>query len=240
MVSDARNVVSWTAPLLLIAHGAALSSEPVRAVLFCQPMTKSKCASSAGPPARRLLRHPATHMRMDEAPPPDTEPRNPITRALLSNLPILPSGSGVRLGYGMACVAAGLTGAPLLGLVGGSFFTLSSLTGAPPTLTAVAALFVTSIFDFGGGHFDDAFGFCIFLVAMAGMAFIDDDIDLGVGIDNGLEKSARRVNYLKHVESIRAQKAMRQELGIIDTLPDLLEGDSTDDWDKRLSEKADE
>jgi hypothetical protein len=175
-------------------------------------------------------------MHLEAPPPPDSEPRTAAVRFLLQVLPILPAGAGVRVGYGLACVGAGLAGAPLIGIIGGGFLILSALTHAPPSLTAVAALFVSSIFDLGGGYFDSIAGAAVFSVSIFAMTLIDDDVELGLDMKNDLDASISRINQVTDVESIMAANSLREKLGIASDKPNPLGFDEVNEWEERLRE----
>jgi hypothetical protein len=184
----------------------------------------------------------------------------PLKPALMTKVPILRS-SGVRAGYAVACIAAGLAGAPILAVSGAIFSVLSAATGAPTPLTSLAAVLVAVFIDAsshvlqaGGdtthvlGTSSEGFGFAVYIGIVAVLIFIDDDVEFGVSMFGSVDDAVRRIDRKtadeQRLKNDAQRTAMRRDMGLHD-VNTRKTGDSgapqqaMETWDKKLEDKDD-
>lgn len=185
-------------------------------------------------------------------PPPDSSPtRQMWIRGLRYPLPLLPSGRGARAGYILSCVAAGLAGAPVLGICGALFLAIGAVSESPTVLVMIVACFVAALTDLSGnlfGNLDgrqllmrEAPGFLLFLSIVFATSSVDDDVEPAV--PRGIDNAVNRVEQVKQAERDRAQREqrdqIRRQLGIEErsresTVSDLEDQSRLKAWDADL------
>jgi hypothetical protein len=185
--------------------------------------------------------------------------QDPLKPALMTEVPILRS-SGVRAGYAVACIAAGLAGAPILAVSGAIFSVLSAATGAPTPLTSLAAVLVAVFIDLsshvlqaGGdttnvlGTSSEGFGFAVYIGIVAVLIFIDDDVEFGVSMFGSVDDAVRRVDRKtaneQRLKNDAQRVAMRRDLGLHDVNTQKTEDSGApqqamETWDKELEDKS--
>jgi hypothetical protein len=163
-------------------------------------------------------------------PPPDPSPRSRLVELVMQKVPLLPGvPDGIRAGYLAACLAAIGAGAPVVGVSGLSFLAIAAVTESPVLLASVGGLLVAGLVDAGGVSLfpsnaifqnagGEALGAAVYCVAVALLAVVDDDVELGVGMDGGVNAAVSRVDEVGKVEGARAESskraAVRTELGL--------------------------
>jgi hypothetical protein len=187
-----------------------------------------------------------------------TEP-NPLKPLVTSKVPLLRS-SGVRAGYIIACIAAGLAGAPVLAVSGAFFSVLSAATGAPTPLTSLAAVLVAIFIDVSQhalqtnsdtsmfGTSTEGIGFALYIGIVAVLIFIDDDVEFGLSMNGSVDDAVRRVDEAKAARQKHRDDAQRasfvRELGLNDLDPKASQEpnppqQAMENWDERLDRKND-